>query len=256
MNPEFEDLINPEKYYYFIIITQISIWSIYFINLFSVDDKVDYTERNNFNYYLPCRIFEPCDSCLDIRFQAWRFLSYSVAHTDFLHLLCNSVGLLCYSYTNIYYRTSSLLFIYFNSILIGGLSFIFFKPYGVMIGNSGAFYGLIGASYGHQLLNSSIFTNSANIFFGILNLIPLYSLIDYYFLEPEKKTAHVCHFYGFITGLSTSLFILPRFQEKKYHSVLEFLGISSFISLIFYFGYGLMTLPHVHDPKFDDECCF
>ena len=40
MNPEFEDLINTERYYYFIIISQISIWSIYFINLFSVNKRL------------------------------------------------------------------------------------------------------------------------------------------------------------------------------------------------------------------------
>ena len=256
MNPEFEDLMNPEKYYYFIIITQISIWSIYFINLCLYDNKYTYSDPGNFNYYLPYRIFEPCDLCSDIRNQVWRLISYSVSHNDFIHIFSNSIGLLCYSYINIYYDSSFLLFIYLSSILIGSLSFIFFNPYGILMGNSAGVFGLIGASYGHQLLNFSIFNKSTNIIFGLLNLIPTYSLINYYFFEPEEKTAHICHFYGFLTGLSTSLIILPRFQEKKYHSTLEFLGFSSFIILIFYFGYGLVTLPHVHDPKFDDECCF
>lgn len=256
MNPEFEDLMNPEKYYYFIIITQISIWSIYFINLFLFDNEYNFNDKDNFNYYLPCRIFEPCDSCLDIRNQVWRLISYSVSHNDFIHIFCNSVGLLCYSYINIYYKSGPLVFIYLNSIFIGSLSFIFFNPYGILIGNSAGVYGLIGASYGHQLLNSSIFNYKINITFSFFNLIPIFTLINYYFLEPEKKTAHICHLYGFITGLSTSLFILPRFQEKKYHSTLEFLGFSGYIILIFYFGYGLVTLPHIHDPKFDDECCF
>jgi hypothetical protein len=146
--------------------------------------------------------------------------------------------------------------IYVNSIVIGSLSFIFFNPYGLLIGNSAGVYGLIGASYGHQLFNYSIFNYETNILFGLLNFVPLFAFVNYYFLEPKKQTAHVCHLYGFIAGLSSSLLLMNRFREKKYHHVLEFLGFVTYIALIFYFGYGYVTLPHLDDQKFENECCF
>ena len=102
MNFEFRELINPEKYYYFSIISQIPIWTVFLINLFSQNSNGNdvFNDQSNPNYYMPARIFEPCQSCLLIREQVWRLVSYSFIHIDFNHLFFNSLGLLIYSYIN------------------------------------------------------------------------------------------------------------------------------------------------------------
>ena len=95
MNNDSLELVNSEKYYYFSIISQLPIWIIFFLNLITQNNKDDtFSEPNNHNYYLPARIFEPCDSCYLIKEQIWRLATYSLIHIDFNHLFLNSLALL------------------------------------------------------------------------------------------------------------------------------------------------------------------
>lgn len=258
MDPEYEDLINQEKYYYFSIISQFPLWIIFFLNLITQNRNKDtFNESNNLNYYLAARIFEPCNSCYLIKDQLWRLASYSLIHVDFNHLILNSLALLIYSYINYFYPSKYLFFVYTNGIIIGSLSFIFFNPYGVLIGSSAGVYALIGGSFGSQLVNFNTFQKDFNVVLLLVNILPIFLLlIQYYVIGSSNHTAEVSHFYGYIIGLLSSLMILPRFQEQQYHTVLELLGMFGYIALIIFFCYGYVILPYLDDSKFKDECCF
>lgn len=258
MNNDSLELVNSEKYYYFCIISQLPIWIIFFLNLITQNNKDDtFSEPNNHNYYLPARIFEPCDSCYLIKEQVWRLASYSLIHIDFNHLFLNSLALLIYSYINYFYPSKYLFFIYANGIIIGSLSFIFFNPYGILIGNSGGVYSLVGASLGSQIINFNCFQKDFNVILILFNILPIFlSWYHYYVMGSNKNTAEVSHLYGYIIGLLSSLMILPRFKEWQYHTILELVGIFGYIGLIIFFCYGYVILPYLDDSKFKDECCF
>lgn len=257
METDFDDQINNEKYYYFIFISQVPIWTIYITNIIlnnTLSEAI--TESDNFNYYLPMRIFEPCNSCQSLQPQVWRSFSYSLLHLDFYHLLMNSIALLIYSYLNFFYKSKYILFIYVNSIFIASLSFIFFNPYNVLVGCSGGVYGLIGASLSHQIINGLSFKWDVNVAFGVLNAIPAFILISYYTMSSSRQIAYVSHLYGYLSGLFSGIMVLKRFQIRDCHSCLEFIGFSGYLILMSIFGYGYYSLPYLNKSRFKDECCY
>jgi len=257
MDSDDYELINSEEYFFFIPISQTPIWIMYVYNLIWGTGKSEsFNEQDNINYYFPARIFNPCDDCLDIRIQLWRLISYSLVHLSFKHIFANSLCLLIYSYLNFYQSSKYLTFVYVNSIIIGSLAFLYFNPYGVLIGNSAGVHGLMGSGLGHQLLNFSSFPSDINIILGLLNIIPLIVVFTYYFLKPDQRVSHVCHFYGYLAGLASGLMVFKKPRNHDYHLILDFIGFSGFITLNCLFIYGYKSLPNLDNPEFEDQCCF
>ena len=251
-------LINNEKYYYFIIIVQLLIWIFFLLDkrLFSSKSSGDYSDLDNQSYYLTLRIFSPCDNCIDIRYQVWRLLSYSLIHLDLNHVLSNCICLLFYSYQNYYYPSKYLFLIYFYSVLLGGLTFIFFNPYSTLVGSSTGTYSLMGSSWGHQIINYSLLDSTIIIFTSLFNLIPLISVFQYYFFKSDSNIAHISHLYGFLGGLSISLIFFPAGKRHNYHFVARLSGVILLVSMSCFYSYGYYSLPLLNNQRFDNQCCY
>ena len=94
--------------------------------------------RSNPCRFFPCKIFFKRDD-------AWRWLTYSVLHYDFEHLIGNLILQLVIGVLLELIFKWRICFVFLLGIISGSLASSVFDPYVKLLGSSGGSYALIGA---------------------------------------------------------------------------------------------------------------
>lgn len=140
----------------------------------------------------------------------WQLVTYSFLHGDIFHLLFNMLSIWMFgSELEHRFGTSKFLQLYFFSAITGALAVFAMSftniPQGVVIGASGAAYGLLIA-YGMTWPNREV------LFWGIFPLKTKYLVMivmALLFFSERGGISHSCHFGGLVGG-----FLFLRFGEK------------------------------------------
>ena len=243
---EFYD--NPKKIYisYFFILL---IWILQF------------TIKNNESLIFYTVTIYP--QCQDIRNQVWRLLSNNLVHSNFGHLLSNSIFLFPLLIMNEYMIDKKyLLFIFLINSLNSNFFFYYLNPYKGLLGSSGIVFGLMSIILSNMTLNFDSFLSIHKILIFLLNiLIFLFEFLSY-FSNKNDRTAYCIHWFSYISCLILSNSILPiknlSITKIYYRSLNILLYLFGTIFLIINYSYwpNYSSYNELFQKQDIDNCCY
>lgn len=212
------------------------------------------------------------EGCKDLRRQGWRLITYQLVHAGFFHFIMNQICVVCYGLMlegNL--QTSSerrflgsiQVFCAFEyAVIFGALGNAYDYGYTVLVGNSGGCYGLVGLGWGVLLTGGFSKERKHNrLLFIILTVQMLFDILSFTVLY-SPNFGYLCHFSGWLAGLSTGL-IFGLFTKSTYRYLYFFFGSAIFIFMTAFLSYHYANdfPPQFHvNPTFDEEyhrasCC-
>jgi membrane associated rhomboid family serine protease len=228
--------IEKPNFPYFLIVILGTIWGVYF-------KMGSYNEK--YEKYSFMRV-KNWPNCLSIN-QQWRLESYQLFHSNFEHILYNSVGFVIYgslleNASQFKNRFLSSLIIHYGGVVYSALASYYIYPYTTVVGASGGLYSIIGS------LTSSIILYNRNPFFKILFAsyigIDLTMEIALYYNSYDPTVAYGVHAGGFIFGFLFALAFTPS------NKILwkQIVGYFAFILLIVYTSLNINYYVNVWPP--------
>ena len=109
----------------------------------------------------------------------WRLLACTFLHFGIIHIACNMWGLWNIGFlVERFVGTVGFVILYFISGLVGSVATLFWSPYSVGAGASGALFGLVGALFGFVMLRQDTVPErirrslrSSAVSFAVINLL-------------------------------------------------------------------------------------
>ena len=161
--------------------------------------------------------------------QWWRLLSAIFLHGGMTHLLMNMFSLyLIGRGVEYYFDTKSYLSIYFFSGFVGGLVSLYIHPLSVLVGASGAIFGLFGALAGFYLVHRGDIEEHAKAFMKDFTIIIGINLVLGFAIESIDVSAHVG---GLVVGFIGGFLISKNHNWVWFYSVIMVLLI---LSIMYY----------------------
>lgn len=149
------------------------------------------------------------------RHEGWRFLSYALLHSGYLHLIGNVLVelLLLMPLEAVHGWHVCLLFLL--SVAGGGFTMTFTNPHQSIVGSSGGLFGAIGMHYANLALNwreikQELYKWARVFFLTAVSIAASFQLRSAN--AAENQTAHGVHVGGLVTGF---LFALPLLRDIK-----------------------------------------
>jgi len=212
-----------------------SIFQLAFFILYEVQisqERADYTTDE-------CLIFDR-----DRRTEIWRYITYSLIHRDFEHVIANLVLQLMVGLPlEMVHGAPRISAIYIFGVLAGSLASSCFDPQVNLLGASGGVYSLIAAHLSTLLLNwnedSVIIINRARMsktphavdgkLFRVLQLLAVvtFALLDtaYAFYRrysgEYSSVSYVAHLVGSLVGLLVGIIILKDRIEEPWEKIMK-----------------------------------
>ncbi|CAH1793604.1 unnamed protein product [Owenia fusiformis] len=177
------------------------------------------------------------------RYEAWRFVLYSLLHVGWIHLFFNLlVQVMVGIPLEMVHGTFRIAAIYFAGVLAGSLGSSVFDPEVRLVGASGGVYALLAAHLANILLNYS------QMELGLLKLLSIFmiSISDVGFAiwnravsvteSDGPQVGYVAHIAGALAGLAMGLIVLKNFEKKLYERVIWW------CALILYFAWLIFAI--------------
>lgn len=181
------------------------------------------------------------------RYEAWRYISYALIHSGYMHLTMNLVmqtilGLLL-ELVHGWWRVG---LIYMSGVLAGSLSQSLAMPRAYLAGASGGVYAIVYAHLGNLLLNWS------EMEFRWLQLVICLGLSvgdisialwDTYGSATPSNTGHLAHLGGAIAGVLVGIYVLRNLKKRRWERYCWWVALVLYFLLI---GAGVIlnaTLP-------------
>ncbi|XP_050700703.1 rhomboid-related protein 2-like isoform X2 [Eriocheir sinensis] len=181
------------------------------------------------------------------RYEAWRYVSYALIHSGYMHLIMNLVmqtilGLLL-ELVHGWWRVG---LIYMSGVLAGSLSQSLAMPRAYLAGASGGVYAIVYAHLGNLLLNWS------EMEFRWLQLVACLALSvgdismalwDTYGSPTPSNTGHLAHLGGAIAGVLVGIYVLRNLKMRRWEKYCWWVALILYLVLI---GAGIIlnaTLP-------------
>ncbi|MEB8389453.1 rhomboid family intramembrane serine protease [Rhodobacteraceae bacterium KMM 6894] len=150
------------------------------------------------------------------------FLTYGFLHTGLSHLIANMLGLVWMGKLILFYRTPATFLMFYLVCLVGGAQayLVLYTQGGVMVGASGAVFGLLGV----YAVDSGLFRSSrprpeeAGVqFFRVSMATVLLALgeVGGQKLLGSSPMAWQAHAGGFLTGAVAALLMPPRLRDRQ-----------------------------------------
>lgn len=259
-NYSLENLANnrPFKVYkiYFIPLVLFLKWIFYgYMFIFKDSSKINDVSSPNYKPFW-FGVFSECDECIDIRNQCWRLLSYSVLHTNFYHLLFNTISLLIFGGLLEYITGRVVIIVFINTVIFGAISIGYSDPYAILVGSSGGVYGVLGGGFGVSLVNLNILSKISLVSIFIVFLLTLVINLHEYFYHRSTNTAYEVHLIGFIYGFLISISIVKPHLVTQYHKYARMLSILILIVTSLWLLYQYISLDSAKHMRYREECCY
>jgi len=160
----------------------------------------------------------------------WRLLSSVFLHLDFTHLFMNMLSLyIIGSIVQKLYSASMYLFFYLSTAIFGSLLSLAESQYDLLVGASGAIFGLFGVLVGYFVVNREIPSvskeNAITNFWFIVGLNIVIGL-------SVSNIAILAHFGGIISGFLAG-YLVEKYQKKGF---LAYIGIFVIAFIYYYFA--------------------
>ncbi|XP_045584005.1 rhomboid-related protein 2-like isoform X2 [Procambarus clarkii] len=170
------------------------------------------------------------------RYEAWRYLTYALIHSGYVHLVLNLVmqmvlGLLL-ELVHGWWRVGV---IYLSGVLAGSLAQSITQPTVYLAGASGGVYAITYAHVGNLLLNWS------EMEFRWLQLIVCllvtvldvsYALWDSYGSPTPSNTGHMAHLAGAIAGVLMGINILMNLKKRRWERICWWVALFLYVALV------------------------
>ncbi|XP_071524961.1 rhomboid-related protein 1-like [Panulirus ornatus] len=170
------------------------------------------------------------------RYEAWRYLTYALIHSGYVHLVTNLVmqlvlGLLL-ELVHGWWRVGT---IYLAGVLAGSLSQSITAPRTYLAGASGGVYSITYAHVGNLLLNWS------EMSFRWVQLILCLSLTigdisfalwDSYGSPTPSNTGHMAHLGGAIAGALVGINILRNLKKRQWERYCWWAALVIYLALV------------------------
>ncbi|KAI0220331.1 Protein rhomboid [Lamellibrachia satsuma] len=152
--------------------------------------------------------------------QLWRFLSYALLHTGWLHLLSNLlIQLVAGISLEVVHGSTRVGLIYVAGIFAGSLSTCAFDKSGVLVGASGGGYAVMVAHFADLLLNYPMvqfkLPKMAAIFIIVAADIATAAWHRHTTVKDQGSVSYVTHVAGATAGLTSGLMLLRTITGHK-----------------------------------------
>ena len=167
----------------------------------------------------------------------WRILVSIFLHGGLTHVALNTISLIIVGrVVEEYFYTFNYLVIYFISGVIGVLASIYFHPLGVLIGASGAIFGVFGALVGFFIANRRVMMHQ---FKAVMQNIGVILLINLGIGLAFPSVDMVAHIAGLIFGVVAGFLASYSIKIFLGYITLSIIGIVAFAKYLpnIYVGY-------------------
>ncbi|XP_064095972.1 rhomboid-related protein 2-like isoform X1 [Macrobrachium nipponense] len=184
----------------------------------------------------PAPIYSPLIYNPKRRYECWRYLSYALIHSGYMHLINNLVvqfvlGIIL-EVVHGWWRIGT---IYLSGVLFGALAQSISDPDSYLAGASAGVFSVEYAHLGNMLMNWS------QMEFRWLQLVVIivlsfsdvgFAVWDIYFNGNKTKTGHAAHLGGAIAGMTVGTYILRNFEKRKWEKYCWWASLLVYLVLI------------------------
>ncbi|XP_068248953.1 rhomboid-related protein 2-like isoform X2 [Palaemon carinicauda] len=184
----------------------------------------------------PAPIYSPLIFNPERRYECWRYLSYALIHSGYMHLINNLVvqfilGIIL-EVVHGWWRIG---IIYLSGVLFGSLAQSISDPTSYLAGASA---GVFSVEYAHL---GNILMNWSQMEFRWIQLVIIivlscsdvgFAIWDIYFNGNKTKTGHAAHLGGAIAGMTVGTYILRNFEKKKWERYCWWTSLVIYLILI------------------------
>jgi rhomboid-related protein 1/2/3 len=165
------------------------------------------------------------------RNEAWRFLSYALAHAGWGHLAYNLIIQLLFGvYLEVVNGPFRVLLVYIMGTLAGSMTSSIFDPTANVVGASGAVYTLVGAWVAFTTINWDTWDGARKYllaaFLGVLTCLDFGSAIYSRYNGEDSNISFAGHMGGFLMGVTFGTYILKNDTLSGIEVYFKWFGIS------------------------------
>ncbi|KAK3602371.1 hypothetical protein CHS0354_011204 [Potamilus streckersoni] len=196
----------------------------------------------------------------DRRYEAWRYLTYMLVHSGYVHLISNLVVQLLFGIPlEIVHKWLRVMVLYFGGVLAGSLAHSVTDPHVALVGASGGCYAILGGHLASIILNWSemnheyktnpirfVTSAPASLLFMLTIIIGDTGLAVYNrFFGPGTKVGITAHIGGLLAGLMLGVPTLKNLRKRPWEKICGLVMVIGFLFFIvfcvffngFYKGY-------------------
>lgn len=182
----------------------------------------------------PCPTYSPLVFNPSRRYEAWRFVSYALIHSGWVHLFNNLlVQMVLGTLLEMVHRWRIIL-IYLAGVAWGALANSIFLPTYFLAGASGGVYAVEYAHLSNLVLNWSSMEYPLLQLLVILAVMALdlgYAIWDTY-SATETATGHMAHFGGAVAGMLMGVVVLRNLEVEKWENYCRWTSLGLFVALM------------------------
>lgn len=191
------------------------------------------------------------------RYEAWRYVSYGLIHSGYMHLINNLIvqtilGVIL-EMVHGWWRVG---FIYLSGVFFGALAHSITSPKTYLAGASGGVFAVEYAHLGNLLLNWSEMEYRwvQLVIIVVLSGSDLsFAIYDTYFSPNPSNTGHMAHLGGAVAGILVGIYILRNLEQKRWEKYCWWVALVVFLILV---GTGVVLNIALPVPEFfpyDDD---
>ncbi|ODN00804.1 Rhomboid-related protein 3 [Orchesella cincta] len=169
------------------------------------------------------------------RNQLWRFVTYMLVHSGYMHIINNVLmQLLLGVLLEMVHKWWRVLAIYFGGVLAGSLATSIAEPYNYLAGASGGVYALIAAHLSTVILNwtEMEYPWVRVVLFGVFAAYDVGMALYYsYVMELSTSVGYAAHLGGFCAGLLIGIYVLKNLRWVQWECVLWYLSVVALVLL-------------------------
>ncbi|CAE7244627.1 RHBDL3 [Symbiodinium microadriaticum] len=156
--------------------------------------------------------------CTDLRWEAWRWLSYQYTHSGVWHIGFNTLLVLVVGIRLEMYHGHFRTFLVFNlGVVCAALNFAVTDGHAELVGMSGGAYALMGMTFGSLMLNWSDTRYRRPELAILLILFAMDVGMAYWqsVSSEENSTSHSAHFGGYLSGFILGIVVGRNLDEEE-----------------------------------------
>lgn len=182
-------------------------------------------------------------ACEDLRFEAWRWLSYQFTHVGLVHVGMNCALNIMLGVPLEGVHGALRMFLVFNLGVLGGACFSFVSdPHAVVVGMSGGCYSLFGVHYADLVMNWGQKRFRKPILVVLTLLIGL-DVVSYLLFHSESAS-YSAHVGGAVFGFLGGCLLVHNLVVKKNEQLLRLIAVGCGLGFFaFCLGWNFATWP-------------
>ncbi|KAK4323889.1 hypothetical protein Pmani_005443 [Petrolisthes manimaculis] len=182
----------------------------------------------------PCPTYSPLVFNPRRRYEAWRYMTYALIHSGWVHLVNNLVVQLALGVLLELVHRWRVILVYLAGVAAGCLAHSLYTPYYFLAGASGGVYAVEYAHLGNLFLNWSEmeypWLQLAVV--GIIMVLDLsYAIWDTY-TNPGSSTGHMAHLGGAMAGVLVGVVVLRNLRKEKWEGYCWWSSLVLFLALL------------------------